>query len=280
MTQRSSLCGQAFQQAVIADPLFQAMQAGNTFHEEQSPVPRERLRLLTVQHVDFEGNTQTGQLVMLDVCAAEVLALFQALYKRRFPIARMRLMHYYNGNDIDSMTDNNTSGYNCRFINNSKKISLHAYGAAIDINPVQNPCVYIDREAATTTYEPASGIQYANRRLERLEKNYRKGMAEEVVEIFAQHGFYWWGGDWDTPLDYHHFQLSRSMAELYAVMEPTAAQAAFHQTTHYFNQHKRPLELALSQRLEKDFKKEGALAEYYQENPRQFNRVFQQLTSS
>ena len=77
--------GPRFPTSPLSDSLFQAMKDGNTFSEEHSPVPIERLRLLTVQHVDFEGKTQTGQLVVLDACAEEVLALFKALYKRQFP---------------------------------------------------------------------------------------------------------------------------------------------------------------------------------------------------
>ena len=187
-------------------------------------------------------------------------------------------MYHYNGDDDRAMADNNTSCHNCRVIKNSKTVSLHAYGTAIDINPAQNPCVYIDEEAGTATYAPTAGIQYANRRLERLGKEDRKGMAEEVIALFAQHGFYWWGGYWDTPMDYQHFQLSGSMTRLYVAMEPKVARDTFLKATRYFNQHKKPLELVLSQRLEKVFKKEGSLAEYYQENPKRFSQVLQALT--
>lgn len=268
---------QAFKHEPISDKLFKAMQAGNTFHEN-SPVPRERLCLLTVQHVDFEGNTQTGQLVVLDTCAEAVLDIFRALYKRRFPLAKMRLMHHYHGDDDQATTANNTSCHNCRLIKDKKSLSLHAYGTAIDINPVQNPCVYIEEEAGTATYAPTAGIQYANRRLERLGMAYRRGMAEEVVDIFAQYGFYWWGGYWDMPIDYQHFQLTESMSRLYVAMEPKVALDTFRKATHYFNKHQKPLEQVLSQQLEKAYKKECALADYYKQDPKLFHKVLKELT--
>lgn len=266
-----------FKQTPISDELFQTMQAGNTFDEAHSPVPKERLRVLTVKHIDFDGKTTEGQMVVLDTCAEAVLNIFESLYKKKFPICKMQLLHHYQGDDSKSMADNNTSSHNCRPIKNAGRFSLHAYGVAIDINPVQNPCAYIDEEAGTATYEPTAGVQYANRRLERLGKDDRQGMAEEVIDIFAQHGFYWWGGYWDTPIDYQHFQLSKSMTELYLAMEPTAAQEAFHKTTRYFNRHKKPLESVLDQQLKKVFGNEYSLAQCYTQNPELFNKVFKKV---
>ncbi|XWN35334.1 MAG: hypothetical protein ROO73_00880 [Roseivirga sp.] len=102
-----------FQQALLSDEVFSAMKAAKTFNEH-SPVARERLRLLTIQHVDFEGDTHTGHLVVLDACADAALAIFQSLYEMKFPIQKARLMHHYQGNDELATADNNTSCYNCR----------------------------------------------------------------------------------------------------------------------------------------------------------------------
>ena len=74
-------------------------------------------------------------------------------------------------------------------------------------------------------------------------------MAEEIVDLLAKHGFYEWGGYWDTPLDYHHFQLSSSLTELYLVMKPQTAKITFQKATQYFNKYKQPLEQELMQRL-------------------------------
>jgi len=279
LIQVSLVHAQDFSQGPISEKLFEAMKDGNTFHED-SPVPKERLRLLKVQYVDFSDNTQTGQLVVLDACADQVLEIFKALYKRRFPIGNMNLMHHYHGEDDQAMADNNTSCHNCRSIKGKDRFSLHAYGTAIDINPVQNPCAYINEEAGVATYEPTSGIEYANRCLKRPGKAYRKGLAEEVVDVFAKYGFYWWGGYWDDKLDYQHFHLSRSMTELYVVMDPLVAKATFLKATCYYNKQRTPLEPVLLQELAKVFPQECSLAECYQQDPMLFNQVLENLVRS
>ena len=186
-----SLCfAQKFKSNRISSKTLQAMRQGGTWHDD-SPVPSERLRLLTIPYIDFEGHEKTGQMIVLDVCEERVLAIFKALYERKFPIHKMQPMYHYQGDDHAAVSDNNTSCYVDRNIIGKKHKSLHAYGVAIDVNPVQNPFVVIDEHTGTATYEPQVGIQYANRGLDRLGKAARKGMAEEVVALFAAHGFYW-----------------------------------------------------------------------------------------
>jgi hypothetical protein len=59
---------------------------------------------------------------------------------------------------------------------------------------------------------PAAGSAYMNR------TNIRPGMSETIINVFAQNGFSVWGGKWNTSIDWHHFQTSRPMAQLLAVM--------------------------------------------------------------
>jgi hypothetical protein len=134
-------------------------------------------------------------------------------------------MNDYDGNDDASMADNNTSAFNVRKIVGGSKISLHAYGLAIDINPVQNP--FVKRRGTTLDFSPPGGVENANRLNERPGKPTRPGMAEAVVDIFADHGFLIWGGYWDDPIDYQHFQVSRKLAEKLAELSPEEAQRAF-----------------------------------------------------
>ncbi len=267
-----------FKSEHLSKQIIQAMRQGNTLKDD-SPVPPERLRLLTIQHIDFEGKEKTGQMIVLDVCDEAVLAIFKELYERRFPIQQVRLMHHYAGDDHAAVTDNNTSCYVDRqVIGDQQKKSLHAYGVAIDLNPVQNPFISIEASTGIATYEPKAGIAYANRRLERLGKAARKGMAEEVVDLFAAHGFYWWGGYWDMPLDYQHFQLSKGMAELYLVMDPQTAKSTFQQATRYYNRYKQPLEQILLERLQNKYQLGETLAACYQKDEKLFQQVLEALT--
>lgn len=113
----------------------------NSHHPSICPVPIEDLRHLVVTHVGFDGLAHRGELVVHSDVAADVVGLFAALYAERFPIERMHLIDEYGGDDDLSMASNNTSAYNCRTVAGQSRWSQHAYGRAIDINPVQNPYI-------------------------------------------------------------------------------------------------------------------------------------------
>ncbi|NND35346.1 MAG: M15 family metallopeptidase, partial [Saprospiraceae bacterium] len=83
---------------------------------------------------------------------------------------------------------------------NTDRWSSHAYGAAIDINPGQNPYV-LNPDQSDFKVFPSGGERFLDR------GNIRIGMVEPIVHIFKKHGFTEWGGEWESPLDYHHFQV-------------------------------------------------------------------------
>ena len=113
------------------------------------PVPRWKLRYVTVTYVDFKGAARQGELVVHKAVAADLVGAFEAMYDARFRIKRMRLVDDYEGSDAASMAANNTSAFNCRRVARTTRWSEHAYGKAIDINPVRNPYVDGDRVAPT-----------------------------------------------------------------------------------------------------------------------------------
>lgn len=191
-----------------------------------APVSCGRLSLVTFRYVGFDGHAHdNGEIVVMDAAAQYVLGIFVKLQEMRFPIAKARLMDHYDGNDDAAMADDNTSAFNARKIAGSNSISLHAYGLAIDINPVQNPSLRLS--GAATKFAPPSGIAYANRFNDRPWKPARAGMAEAVIDVFADSGFLIWGGYWDDPIDYQHFQIGRSLAQELARLPPVQSAAAF-----------------------------------------------------
>ena len=100
----------------------------------------------------------------------------------------------YGADDQASMRANNTSGYNCRTVAGSQTLSNHAFGKAVDINPLHNPYVKGD------SVDPPEGAPWADR------SNHRPGMiygSDAVVDAFAARGWSW-GGYWSNP-DYQHF---------------------------------------------------------------------------
>jgi hypothetical protein len=171
-------------------------------HRPGCPVPLADLRYLRMSHVDLQGKVRTGEMVVHADHAEAVTKVFERLYDARWPVARMRLVDVYGGDDDRSMAANNTSAYNCRRVAGSSAWSNHAYGAAIDVNPVQNPYV-------TDAVAPPAGRRFAA-----IERSpgaqvppgvVRSG--DVVVRAFAAIGWEW-GGDWTSSKDYQHFSAS------------------------------------------------------------------------
>jgi hypothetical protein len=164
------------------------------------PVPLRDLRYLRLNHRDFDGRVRRGELVVHEDHAGRVLQATERIWRGRFPIARMRLVDDYGGDDRRSMAANNTSAFNCRSVVGRPRVwSQHSFGWAIDINPVQNPFVMSDG-----TVLPPAGEAYVDRSL------HRRGMihrGDVVYRAFASIGWEW-GGDWSTSQDYQHFSAT------------------------------------------------------------------------
>ena len=178
--------------------------------KKECPVTLERLQLVTISYWDFMGQEQHhGRIVVLDVVASRVLKIFQALHAHHFPIAKIEPIDHYGGSDDQSMAANNTSGFNYRRITGSSRLSLHAYGLAIDVNPVQNPYLTWTKNIPSGYIQvaPIAGNHFLNRR------HIRPGMVEPILHIFKENGFKEWGGEWNTTLDWHHFQCSETLAK-------------------------------------------------------------------
>jgi hypothetical protein len=191
-----------------------------------SPVSCERLRLVKFGYGDFDGlYHDDGEIVVMDAAAEHVLQIFATLRKMHFPIAKARLMNFYDANDSASMADNNTSAFNFRNIEGVDLISLHAFGLAIDINPLQNPIA--KHLGETLAFSPPSSVGFANRLNERPWKAFRPGLAEAVVDVFANNGFLSWGGYWDDPIDYQHFQVDLKLAKTLAALPGKEARIVF-----------------------------------------------------
>ncbi|MCP4460862.1 MAG: M15 family metallopeptidase, partial [Cytophagales bacterium] len=104
-----------------------------------SPVSLERIREVHFGHIDFNENVSHGQMIVLDILAESVLEIFRELLAVQFPIQKAIPIDKFNGDDEASMEVNNSSAFNARRVMNTDRWSSHAYGAAIDINPTQNP---------------------------------------------------------------------------------------------------------------------------------------------
>ena len=108
------------------------------------PVPLSDLRRVTLTYVGFDGRAHRGALVVNRSVAAPVARAFGQLYAARFPIRRMLPIEAYAGSDFRSIEADNTSAFNCRSATGSSRWSEHAYGRAIDLDPIENPYVAAD----------------------------------------------------------------------------------------------------------------------------------------
>ena len=159
------------------------------------PVGPDDLRAVRVTHRTFEGGEATGVLVVHEDVAPAVARIFRSLYRDGVPVRKIEPIEKYKGSDFDSIEADNTSAFNCRKATGSGRWSNHAYGKAIDINPIENPWV-----------EPG-GVVYHAASKPFVKRTPRPGVAVEggaLVRAFDREGW-GWGGRWSGTKDYQHF---------------------------------------------------------------------------
>jgi len=183
----------------------QRMRKGHSYRDG-CPVKLKDLRYLRLTYRGFDGKDHTGEMIVHRGVAKEVTRIFGELYRMNYPIRRMRLVSDYGGSDFASIEADNTSAFNCRPVTGGKKWSNHAYGKAIDLNPLENP--YVSRSGHI-------GHKASLKFRERKRKNpfkpeYRAVLlpGDSVVKAFKKRGWRW-GGEWHSIKDYQHFDKNR-----------------------------------------------------------------------
>lgn len=169
-------------------------------YKEDCTVPYEDLRYISILYLNFEGKTETGEIICNKAIAEDMVEIFYELYLAAYPIEKIRLVDEYGADDTLSITENNTSCFNYRVVEGSTKLSKHALGLAIDINPFYNP--YVTYPNGGIRISPIGSEFYADRNNDfpyKLDKN------DLCYQLFIEHGFTW-GGAWKSLKDYQHFQ--------------------------------------------------------------------------
>ena len=163
---------------------------------EKAKISYDELRYLTLYYYDFDGHLQQGEMVCNKAIAHDLLCIFKALFAKAYPIYSIRLVDDFNADDEASMEANNTSCFNYRNRSGVNMLSQHAYGMAVDINPLQNPCVRGSRT------RPATAQDYVDRSQDfphKIDEN------DFCKKTFESYGFRW-GGRWRSVKDYQHFE--------------------------------------------------------------------------
>lgn len=164
-------------------------------------VSLDELRYVGLKYIDFNGETQTGELICNKALAEDMVEIFYELYTNDYRIENVRLVDEYGGDDTASMLANNTSCFNYRVVEGTTRLSNHAYGRAIDINPFYNPYVTYNKDG-TTKISPEGSEAYADRS---ASFPYKIDENDLAYKLFKEHGFKW-GGDWNNSKDYQHFE--------------------------------------------------------------------------
>ncbi len=177
----------------VPPPVRERM-AGRSWQDDPRCPSWDDLAYVEVDHVGWDGAPARGELVVGRAIAGDTVALCARLYAIGFPIRGMRLVDDYGADDDRSMAADNCSAFNFRVVAGTDVLSQHAFGLAVDINPVENPWVTPAR------FVPAAGEPFLARGAIRTGMIVRPG---PVVAIFDELGWEW-GGDWRHASDFHH----------------------------------------------------------------------------
>lgn len=170
-------------------------------YKENNNISLGELNYIRVLHVGFDDMVHIGELIVNKAIADDIIDIMKILYNNKYPIEKMLLVDEYGGDDITSMSDNNTSAFNYRLIANTDMLSNHAMGMAIDINPLYNPYVTADKEG-NINISPENGSGYADRTKDFM---YKIDEFDLCYKLFISYGFSW-GGSWSRSKDYQHFE--------------------------------------------------------------------------
>lgn len=183
----------------IPDEVFARMMGKS--YPKGCRVSRSSLSYVRLLHRDEDGKTRMGELVCNKQIAADVLRVFRQLYDEGYPIHSVRLIDDFGADDEHSMRANNTSCFCYREVKGSRKLSAHALGMAVDLNPLYNP-YYRKHRNGKVTVQPANALKYCDRN---ARFPYKITRSDRAYRLFVSLGFQW-GGAWRSVKDYQHFE--------------------------------------------------------------------------
>lgn len=189
---------------VEGDDIYQRINGKS--YRENPDIRLDELSYMKMLHYNYDGQIQVGELIMNSLVAEDILQIFQELFQNQYQIQSMYLVdNYWTGDGITSdsasIDENNTSAFNYRQSTAGQELSNHAYGRAIDINPLQNPYIWFDADGSPSEYYRDD--IYINRE---LDDPHIIDHDDLCCQLFLEHGFTW-GGDWVNPIDYQHFEM-------------------------------------------------------------------------
>lgn len=164
----------------------------------------KELVTISVNYFDFDGKEKTGEIICNKSIKKDLEEIFEKLHQEKYQIFNISPISEFGNDDKLSMASNNTYCYCKRIVANSNRLSKHGMGLAIDINPVNNPCLYIGEDGnidrvCPNTKEARDNID------RRMSSEHQINKSSIVYKLFKEHGFRW-GGEFKNKKDYHHFE--------------------------------------------------------------------------
>jgi peptidoglycan LD-endopeptidase CwlK len=162
------------------------------------PAIAARQRVVDVTYTSLDGKLHQGQIVVDERVEADVSEVFALIRDTKFPVRSVipisdpAFLTDGRWDDNKSTAANNTSAFNYRAMTGSKKLSMHACGLALDLNPALNPYIKGKKvEPPGAVYDPSvPGTLTAD---------------HPITRKFKALGWRW-GGDFTTLKDYQHFE--------------------------------------------------------------------------
>jgi len=184
----------------IQDPIIDShITLPEALRKYAPPEFKEKQNIVDVLYYSFDGRVHKGQIVIDRRLVRDISEVFRVALENKFPIGSVIPISHDRFNeggewnaDNQSMKSNNTSGFNYRKVTGGKKLSMHAYGYAIDINPIQNP--YIKGNIVLppgAVYDPTIPGTLTS--------------GSPIVKTFMRLGWTW-GGNWKSLKDYQHLE--------------------------------------------------------------------------
>ena len=175
-------------------------------YQKNNDIKLSDLRYLKMLHRNFNNDIQVGEMIVNKSVANEVLGIFKQLFSDGYQIYSMYLIdNFWEKNagtaDWNSIEANNTSCFCYRAATGGSKLSKHALGRAIDINPMQNP--YVTYKDGKPQYSHSNAADYVSNRSSK--KAHVITTSDKAYKLFTKKGWSW-GGNWSSPKDYQHFQ--------------------------------------------------------------------------
>jgi len=188
----------------IDDNIFARIYGDDKSFKTYCTLSTDELRYIKLLYRGFDLQTHVGELMVNTLLADEIIYIFKTLYLNNYQIERIVLVDNFGADDSLSITYNNTSAFNYRAVTGGTTPSTHAYGFAIDINPINNPYIMYD-EYGNPYWEDPDADLYLDRDAPDAYERHMINYNDLCYQLFHELGWTW-GGDWANPKDYQHFE--------------------------------------------------------------------------